>query len=120
MEYFTIITQEVLEKTRAIHAIDRELHPFCGIALLFLGKALVDRKNKLLSRTQKSQWKKLSRVTALHRECYAITRRAKLGNISKGISLGTLSELAQREFSDYKIIVYATKFWGGKALFFFF
>lgn len=38
LEHFTTITQEVLKKTKAIHAISRDLHPFCGIAALILGK----------------------------------------------------------------------------------
>ena len=44
------------------------------------------------------------------KKCYAVAIEAKLGNISKGISLSALSKLAaSRAFRDYKIIVYSTK-----------
>lgn len=78
LEHFTTITQEVLNKTNAIHAISRDLHPFCGIAALILGKALVDSKGTLLTRSGHNQWKKLNRTKALRKECYAVARAAKL------------------------------------------
>lgn len=110
LEHFTTITQEVLEKTKAIHGIDRDLHPFCGVAALILGKALVDSKNTLLSRRRHNEWKKMNRKKTLKKQCYDVLKRSKIGNISSGISLAQLSSLAQsRTFEQYKIIVYSTK-----------
>ena len=110
LEHFTTVTQEVLSKTKAIHAIDRDLHPFCGVAALILGKALVDSKGTLLTRAGLNRWRKKNSKKTLRKECYSVIRKQKIGNISKGISLNQLSSLAHsRLFEQYKIIVYSTK-----------
>lgn len=109
LEHFTTVTQEVLEKTKAIHPIDRALDPFCGVAALILGKAIVDSKGTLLTRREYSRWKQMNRKTVLRKQCYRTVKQAKLGNVSKGISLNQLRDLANSaEFCDYKIIVYST------------
>jgi len=69
LEHFTTIMQEVLSKTKAIHPISRDLHPFCGIAALILGKALIDSKGVLLTRAGNSRWKKLNRTRTLRKQC---------------------------------------------------
>ena len=86
LEHFTTVTQEVLEKTKAIHPIDRSLDPFCGVAALILGKAIVDSKGGLLTRSGSNEWKKMNRTSALRKQCYQTVRQSKIGNISRGIS----------------------------------
>lgn len=110
LDHFTTVSAEVLKKTKALHGITRDLHPFCGVAALILGKAIADSKGQLLTRAGNVEWKRLNRTKTLRKKCYEIVKECKLGSISKGISLGQLRTLAQsRSFQSYKIIVYSTK-----------
>ena len=60
LEHFTKITEEILKRTKSLHAIDRNLDPFCGVAAFVLGKALVDSEGPLLERRREPKWRRLN------------------------------------------------------------
>lgn len=58
LDHFPKATQEVLQKTKVIHGVPRELHLICRVVTLILGKALADSRGHLPSRDKqaKSSW----------------------------------------------------------------
>lgn len=108
LEHFTTLMQDVLKKTKALHAITQDLHPFCGIAALILGKAVIDSQ-RLNTRIRQVEWRKLQRMREMRKTCYVMAKKANLKNISRGISLTGLRIIIKTEFLEYKVFIFSTR-----------
>ena len=99
---FTTVTQDILKKCRSLTEIPRDLHPFCGVACLVIGKLLVEKKINVGRRFAR-------RKRALRRQCRILCRRAGIP-CSMGVSLAGIEAICQLdEFSDFYVTVFSTR-----------
>lgn len=108
LEHFTKITHKVLKCTKSLHGIDKDLHPFCGVAALILGRALVDSKGTLLMRNRLVEWKRLNRPRTLHKKCHQLCHKAHISYANE-VTLNGMSNLIRSEFEDYKVVIFSTR-----------
>lgn len=104
---YTQLTEEALPRTRSIHEIKKELHPFCAIACLALGKEVADSEGEILKKPD-TRWRRLNRPRYLRRHCHAICRQVGVAS-SQGLSLDSVEKVVNKCFSDYTVIVYSVK-----------
>lgn len=98
-----------ITEDQAIHSVPRELHPFCGVAALILGKALADSRGNFLSRDKRTEWRKLNRVRYLRKQYANLCRRSHVSYTRDGVSLKGMKDLIENEFSDYQVVIYSTR-----------